>query len=151
MRMLTYILAMIAGFASAIIAIKLGYKPLASWQYWSILGVSLIPSILLSFYIDFTRRWKMNKFNDKYFKDKVKEFVKRNHEEITTLQSDILYIMFKEVARDVRHACAEKVLKIDIDESQKYEDDLSGNERTTQFYDGVKFAKNEAHRICVNL
>jgi hypothetical protein len=49
----------------------------------------------------------MNKFTDEYFRNKVKEFVKRNHEEITTLQSDILYIMFKEVARDVRHACAE--------------------------------------------
>lgn len=56
MRMLAYILAMIAGFVSAIIAIKLGYKPLVSWQYWSIFGVSMIPSILLNFYIDFIRR-----------------------------------------------------------------------------------------------
>ena len=93
----------------------------------------------------------MNKFTDEYFRNKVKEFVKRNHEEITTLQSDILYIMFKEVARDVRHACAEVALSVDIDESQKYEDDLFGNERNTQFYDGFEFAKNRIHNRCVNL
>lgn len=53
----------------------------------------------------------MNKFTDEYFKGKVKEIFSQYPHHYGEDVEKAIYIAFKEVARDVRHACAEVRVK----------------------------------------
>jgi hypothetical protein len=69
--------------------------------------------------------------NDKYFKEKAREWVSTHGLEEKYLQS--LEIAFKEVSKDTRHACAEAVLQGD------YSDCHTGGDIATR-----------VHALCMN-
>ena len=83
----------------------------------------------------------MNKFDDKYFRDKAYKLWDEMRHEKYADDKEAIYILLKEVARDVRHACAEKVLQVNPICSESF----------NSFDGGVELTKSEAHRACVNL
>lgn len=83
----------------------------------------------------------MNKFTDEYFKGKVEKIFSQYPHHFGEDVEKAIYIAFKEVARDVRHACAEVALSVNPINSESF----------NSFDGGVELTKNEIHNRCMNL
>lgn len=88
------------------------------------------------------------RFNDEYFRMKAaKVFNSFNLEADAEYRKECiqkLYIAFKEVNRDTRHACAEACLSL-------VNDDVYKDKGTKSPYEAYVIAKNEASNACMNV
>lgn len=83
----------------------------------------------------------MNKFTDEYFRGKAHKLWDEMRHEKYADDKQAIYLLLKEVARDVRHACAEVALSVNPINSESF----------NSFDGGVELTKNEIHNRCMNL
>ncbi len=86
----------------------------------------------------------MNKLNDEYFKERTSKLLKQFPHHYGEDIEKAIYILLKEVARDVRHACAEAIITMK-------DEKIYADKGTNSPYEAYVIAKNQAHNACMNV